>query len=69
MKNIINIVTFNVRILNTINQLLELIVFAAEYNIDIICVQEYRYYHSEQELKYQDASYGWTFGKTLSMSP
>ena len=46
-KNIVNLATFNFRTLNTVNQLLELIMSAAKYNIDIICMQEHRYYHSK----------------------
>ena len=42
-KNIVTIATFNVTTLNTVNQLPELTVSAAEYNIDIICIQEYRH--------------------------
>ena len=30
--------------------------YAAENNIDIICMQEPRYYYNELELKYYDAS-------------
>ena len=61
-KTIINRETFNVWILNTINQLPELYsISAAEQTIGIICVQENRYYHSELELKYHDPAHGWTF--------
>ena len=38
-KNIVNIVTFNVRTINIINQLLEFTASAAEHNTDIICVK------------------------------
>ena len=51
-KNIVNIATFNVRTLNRINQLPEMTVFAAEHNIDIICIQEHRYYYSELEISW-----------------
>ena len=47
----IDIATYNLRILNTINQLLKLTAPAAKHNLDI-CMQEHRYYHSELELKY-----------------
>ena len=60
-KNIVNIETFNDRTLNTVNQLPELTASADEHNIDTICIQEHRYYHSEQEIKYHDAGKGWTF--------
>ena len=53
--------TLNVRTLNRIGQLLEQIVSAAEYNIDIVCIQEHRYYHSKAEIKYHDSGYGWIF--------
>ena len=55
-KKIVNIATFNIRILNTQNQLLEITSSAVDYNIDIICVQEHEYYHSELELKYHDSN-------------
>ena len=57
-KNIINIARFNVRTLNTVNHLLALTASAAERNIDIICIQERRYFHSEQEIKYHETSNG-----------
>ena len=43
--------------LSTINQLPEFIAFAAEQNINIICVKE----HSELDLKYHDPGSGWIF--------
>ena len=46
-KRTIQIATFNVRTLNWIGQLLELIASAIDHNIDIICIQEHRYTHSE----------------------
>ena len=52
--------TFNVRTLNTINQAPELIASAIEQNIDIICVQEHRFFHPELELKHNDLGEGWT---------
>ena len=60
-KNIVNIITFNVRTLNTINQLPELAASAVEHNIDIMYMQEHKYYHSELELKYHDIRIVWTF--------
>ena len=35
-------VTFDVRTLNSINQLSELVTYAINHNIDIICIQEHR---------------------------
>ena len=60
-KNMVNMAIFNVRTLNTLKQQPELTVSAAEYNIDIICMQNHGYYHSELESKYQDIDNGWTF--------
>ena len=42
--------------MNIIKQLPELTESAAEKNIDIICVQEHKYYQSEQELKWHEPS-------------
>ena len=53
------IATFNVRTLNKIGQLPEVIASAIEHNIDIICIQEHRYTHSEY-IKYRDSGNGWT---------
>ena len=52
--------TFNVRTLNTINQLPELVSSAIELNINVICIQEHRYFHSDIKLKYHDVGKGWT---------
>ena len=46
-KQTIQIVTFNVRTLNRIGQLLELTASAVEHNMDIICIQEHGYTYSE----------------------
>ena len=51
--------TFNVRTLNRIGQLPELTASAGEHRIDIICIQEYRYMHTE-DIKYQETGNGWT---------
>ena len=56
-KSIIQIVTFNIRILNEIGQLLT--ASAIDHNIDIICIQEHRYIHSE-DIKYYDTGNWWT---------
>ena len=57
-KGTIQIVTFNIRILNRIRQLPELTASAIDYNIDIICIQEYKYIHSE-DIKYHNTGNGW----------
>ena len=61
---IVYIVTYNVRTLNTINQVPVFMAFIAENNIDIICMQEHRYYHSELNLKFHDTSNEWTVVST-----
>ena len=53
------IVTFNVRTLNRLGQLPELTASAVEHKIDIICIQEHRYTHTE-DIKYHDTGNGWT---------
>ena len=58
-KQIIQIAAFNVRTLNRIGRLPELTASAVEHNIDIICIQEHRYTHSE-DIKYHDTGNGWT---------
>ena len=60
-KDIANIAIFDVRTLNTINQLTELTASAAEHIIDIICIQEHRYYFSEVEIKCHASGKGMTF--------
>ena len=58
-KRTIQIMTFNARTLNRIGQLPELTASAIDHNIDIICIQEHRYTHSE-DIKYHDTGNGWT---------
>ena len=58
-KQTIQIATFNVRTLNRIGQLPELTASSVEHNIDIICIQEQGYTHSE-DIKYHDTGNGWT---------
>ena len=58
-KQTIQIATFNVTILNRIGQLPELTASAVEHKIDIICIQEYRYTHTEDN-KYHETGNGWT---------
>ena len=55
--------TFNIRTLNRIGQRPELTAFAIYHNIDIICIQEHRYFHSE-DIKYHDTGKGWAFIST-----
>ena len=56
----IQIATFNVRTLNRIGQLPELTASTIHHIIDIICIQEHRYIHSE-DIKHHDTGNGWTF--------
>ena len=58
-KQTILIATFNVRNLNRIGQLPELTTSVVEHKIDIICIQEHRYTHTEH-IKYHDTGNGWT---------
>ena len=58
-KQTLQIATFNVRTLNRIGQLPELIASAVEHKIDIICIQEHRYTHSE-DIKYHETGKGWS---------
>ena len=55
----LQIATFNIRTLNRIGQLPELIASAVEHKIDIICIQEHRYTHTE-DIKYHETSNGWS---------
>ena len=71
-KSTIQIAIFNIRILNRIGQLPELTALAIDHNIDIICIREHRYNHSE-DIKYHDTGNGGRLslhlpGKTQSMS-
>ena len=58
-KQTLQIATFNVRTLNRIGQLPELIASAEEHKIDIICIQEHRYTHTEV-IKYHETGNGWS---------
>ena len=58
-KQTLKIATFNVRTLNRIGQLPELIASAVEQKIDIICIQEHRYTHTE-DIKYHETGNGWS---------
>ena len=58
-KQTLQIATFNVKTLNRIGQLPELIASAKEHKIDIICIQEHRYTHTEY-MKYHETGNGWS---------
>ena len=58
-KQTIQIATFNVRTLNRLGQLPELTASAVEHKIDIICIQQHRYTHTE-DIKYHETVNGWT---------
>ena len=58
-KQTIQIATFNARTLNRIGQLPELTASAVEHKVDIICIQEHRYMHTE-DIKYPGTGNGWT---------
>ena len=58
-KQTIQIATFNVRTLNRIGQLPALTASVVEHEIDIICIQEHRYTHTE-DIKYHETGNGWT---------
>ena len=59
-KSTIQKATFNVRTLNRLSQLPELTASEIDHNIDIICIQEYRYLNSE-DIKYHNTGNGWMF--------
>ena len=58
-KQTLQIATFNVRTLNIIGQLPELIASAEEHKIDIIYIKEHRYTHTE-DIKYHETGNGWS---------
>ena len=58
-KQTLQIATFNVRTLHRIGQLPELIASAVEHKIDIICIQEHTYTHTE-DIKYHETGNGWS---------
>ena len=57
-KVLFRLSTFNVRTLNNESQISELIASAIEYKIDVICLQEHRFFHDDS-LKYHDVPSGW----------
>ena len=57
-KRTIQIPTFNVRTFFRIGELPELTASAIDHKIDIICIKEHRYTHSE-DIKYHDTGNGW----------
>ena len=60
-KCIANIAILNAGTLNKIGKLLKLTASATHHYIDIVCIQEHRYYYSELEIKYNDTGNEWTF--------
>ena len=56
-KQTLQIATFNVRTLNRIGQLPELIASAVEHKIDIVCIQKLRCTHTE-DIKYHETGNG-----------
>ena len=64
-KQTIQIATFNIRTLNRIDQLPELTASAVEHKINIICIQEHRYTHTE-DIKYHETGNGWTLATVLA---
>ena len=66
-ENVVNISPLKFRTLNTINHLPKLTAFATKCNIDIICMQEKWYYHSELDLKYHETGNEWTFVSTSAL--
>ena len=60
-KRCVNISTLNVRSLRGNHKVYELIAAAEKYEIDIICVQEHRYYHPDIPVKIHTFEKGWTF--------
>ena len=58
-KQTLQITTFNARTLNRIGQLPEQIASAEEHKIDIICIQEHRYTHTE-DIKHHETGNGWS---------
>ena len=63
-KQTIQIATFNIRTLNRIGQLPELTALAVGHKIDIICIQEHRYTHTE-DIKC-DTGNEWTLATVLA---
>ena len=53
--------TFNLRTLQSIKQMSELISIAVTYHIDVINLQEHRFDHEDIDLKYHELGNGWTF--------
>ena len=60
-KSTVQIATFNVKTLDKSGQIPELTASVVKYNIDIVCIQEHKYYHSDLEMKYHDTGDGWMF--------
>ena len=58
-KQPIQIAKFNVRTFKRIGQVPELTASAGEHKIDIICIQEHRYTHTN-DIEYHETGNGWT---------
>ena len=65
-KQTLQIATFNLRALNRIGQLPELIASAVEHKIDIICIQEHRCTYTE-DIKYHETGNGWVARPCIGM--
>ena len=59
-KNVTSISTFNVRTLHTECKSAELVSSAIDNEVDIICIQEHRYFHKEINLNYTNLEAEWT---------
>ena len=57
-KKVTSISTFNVRTLHTECQSSELVSSAIDNEVDIICIQEHRYFHKEINLNYTNLEAG-----------
>ena len=60
-KSTIQIAKFNVKTLNRKGQLPKVRASAIDHNIDIVCVQEHIYHHSEEDIKFYGTGNGWVF--------
>ena len=61
MQSIIQIPTFNGNTLNSISQLPELRASTIDHNREMVCIQEHRYHHREENIEYLVTGNGWTF--------
>lgn len=56
----IKISTFNVRTLQPISQISEVVASSKDYDIDIVCIQEHQFFHDDLEIKYHEIGNSWT---------